>query len=51
MPDRHGRQPQAIEVELAIAFLDGEQAPDDKLSRWERYAQVILGSNEFIYLD
>ena len=47
----YGRQPQAMEVELAIAFLSGEQAADDQLSRWERYAQVLLGSNEFIYLD
>ena len=47
----YGRQPQAMAVELAIAFLSGDQAADDQLSRWERYAQVLLGSNEFIYLD
>jgi hypothetical protein len=41
------------EVELATRFL-ASAAPDDgqnKLSRWERFAQVLLGSNEFMYVD
>jgi len=28
-----------------------QNPPDEKLSRWERYAQVLLGDNEFMYVD
>ncbi len=33
--------------------LEDDEAERDKnsLTRWERYAQVLLGSNEFMYLD
>ena len=47
----YGRPPEDIEVELARSFVSGGRDPQSKLSRWESYAQVLLGSNEFMYLD
>ncbi len=45
----------AMELQIGKAFLQAHDKEDtqkeNKLSRWERYAQVLLGSNEFIYLD
>ena len=51
-----GRAPSALEMELGLAYLagsdgagsDGEQ---NKMTRWERYTQILLGGNEFMYLD
>ena len=48
------RPASAREVELGLAFLDAPamvEAPEKPLSRWEQYAQVLLGSNEFLYVD
>jgi hypothetical protein len=53
------RQPNAREVQLGLAYLNGggvagadqREAPEEKLSRWEQYAQVLLGANEFMYVD
>ncbi len=43
------------EIALATQFLAAPDSADDqrqnKLSRWERFAQILLGSNEFLYLD
>ncbi len=47
----YGRSPTDAELELGLEYLSMEKAPDDKLTRWESYAQVILGSNELIYID
>ena len=47
----YGRPPEDIEVELGKSFVSIERDPESKLSRWESYAQVLLGSNEFMYLD
>jgi hypothetical protein len=43
-----GRPATAEEVRLALAFL-GEGQGSDAL--WEQYAQVLLGSNEFLFVD
>ena len=61
-----GRAPSALEMELGLAYLaaaddaaadssaadeaaaNGEQ---NKMTRWERYTQILLGGNEFMYLD
>ncbi|PYJ82969.1 MAG: hypothetical protein DME22_16935 [Verrucomicrobia bacterium] len=44
-----GREPEKSETELAIAFL---LKPDDsEMSRWEQYAQLLLVSNEMLYVD
>lgn len=51
----YGRPVTAVELELAERFLSSEDAEEEQdlngLNRWERYAQVLLGSNEFMYLD
>ena len=43
------------ETELALAFLKENDTPttqpQNRLTRWERLAQVFLASNEFMYLD
>ena len=52
-----GREASAEEVGAAIAFLDNEektqQAADGRIARdaaWSRLCQVLLASNEFLYL-
>ncbi|HLK55581.1 MAG TPA: PSD1 and planctomycete cytochrome C domain-containing protein [Chthonomonadaceae bacterium] len=62
----YGRPPTEKEISLGLTFLQGsksyasappatgphpagESAP--KLSRWEQYAQALLSSNEFLYVD
>ena len=51
----YGRPPTADELKIGQAYLQGQDPEDAQpgttLSRWERYAQVLLGSNEFMYLD
>jgi hypothetical protein len=50
-----GRPAADDEVELALRYLVGkdttEEASRNKLTRWERYAQALLASNEFMYVD
>ncbi|RLS40727.1 MAG: DUF1553 domain-containing protein [Planctomycetota bacterium] len=45
------RPPGSAELELALGFLHLPPRPDDKLSRWEQYAQVLLASNELMFMD
>lgn len=51
----YGRPVTDDELSLAKRYLSlaDENPEQDKnvLNRWERYAQVLLGSNEFMYLD
>lgn len=47
----YGRLPLAREIEIGLSYLNGEKNPGSKLTLWQSYAQVLLGSNEFIYLD
>jgi cytochrome c553 len=44
-----GRPATGREVRLALDFLAGSD--DSTPTRWERYAQALLGSNEFTFLD
>ena len=44
------RQPTEQERALALGFV-GETSGEDRLSRWQQYAQVLLATNEFLYLD
>ena len=43
------------ELQLGLGYLQADETEDEKkqnqLTRWERYAQALLGSNEFMYLD
>jgi hypothetical protein len=45
------RAPERAEVELAVRFLKLPVRSDDKLTRWQQYAQVLLASNEMMYVD
>jgi cytochrome c553 len=49
----YGRPATEREISLGMAFLNGEHAaePAVTLGRWEQYAQVLLGSNEFLFVD
>ncbi|WP_439626311.1 DUF1553 domain-containing protein [Gemmata sp.] len=46
-----GRAPETRETDLAERFLRLPAKPDDKLTRWQQYAQVLLASNELMYVD
>ncbi|MBN9118764.1 MAG: PSD1 domain-containing protein [Planctomycetes bacterium] len=46
-----GRKPEKAEADLALRFLKLPTKPDDKLTRWQQYAQVLLASNEMMYVD
>lgn len=50
-----GRPPTEREIGIGTNYLRGPLEKDDnsaeKLSRWETYAQALLASNEFMYLD
>ena len=39
------------EVAMAVEFLEATDEPKAPLSRWEQYAQVLLGANEFLFVD
>jgi hypothetical protein len=45
------RAPDDRELKLAVAFLKLPPRTDDKLTRWQQYCQVLLASNEFLYVD
>jgi hypothetical protein len=45
----YGRDASEIEVDKGLAFLRTEEAGGD--SAWQRYAQVLLSTNEFIFID
>lgn len=47
----YGRPPEDVEIDLGKAYLSGAFDSQNKLSLWESYAQVLLSSNEFMYLD
>jgi hypothetical protein len=47
-----GRAPAAAEVQLGLRFLRAAApGPEDKLTAWEQYAQAVLASNEFVWID
>jgi hypothetical protein len=45
----YSRDADAAEVKLALTFLKKSAAPE--MSRWEQFAQVLLESNEMLYVD
>ena len=49
----YGRPATERELQLGLAFLTCRRASGSggRLSRWEQYAQVLLGANEFLYVD
>ena len=44
-----GRDPEEHELQLATRFLAKNDVSE--ISRWERYAQLLLISNEMLYVD
>lgn len=49
-----GRDATADEVQLTTQFLagtDGQAAPDGSLDPWQRIAQALLMTNEFLFVD
>jgi hypothetical protein len=46
-----GRGATPKEIDRARCFLDDGTAPDDRLSPWAAYAQVLLLTNEFMFVD
>jgi len=46
-----GRTHDNREMELAERFLKLPTRSDDKLTRWQQYAQILLASNELMYVD
>ena len=51
-----GRLPSSDEMALGVAYVAGEQAShaekrESGLSPWEKYVQVLLESNEFVFVD
>ena len=47
----YSRPVTGVELELGLAYLAIKSDEHNKLTRWEQYAQVLLGGNEFMYLD
>lgn len=45
------RLPEPREIEIAERYLTMPAKPDDKLTRWQQYAQALLASNELMYVD
>ncbi|MEW6302612.1 MAG: DUF1549 and DUF1553 domain-containing protein [Verrucomicrobiota bacterium] len=43
------REPDRTELKVALEFLRKPGAPE--MSRWEQYAQMLLASNEMLYVD
>ena len=43
------RRPDRAEMKLALEFLRKPDAPG--MTRWEQYAQMLLASNEMLYVD
>jgi len=50
----YARPPSEKEIQLGLAYLSASDENLDgatQLSRWERYAQVLLSTNEFLYIE
>jgi hypothetical protein len=45
----YGREPDKRELDLAADYL--RKPENGEMTRWERYAQVLLASNEMLYVD
>jgi hypothetical protein len=50
-----GRPPTSDETDVGLRYLGAKDPAEadgrNKLTRWERYAQALLASNEFMYID
>ena len=47
----YARQPTQEEINLGVNFLEASAGSDDvKINRWVQYAQVLLSSNELMFV-
>ena len=46
-----GRTPDDDELSAGLEFVQLPMIDGDKLTSWEQYALVMLGSNEFMFVD
>jgi cytochrome c553 len=46
-----GRPATDRDISLGIEFLNSTPAPGNTPTKWEQYAQVLLGTNEFAFVD
>jgi mono/diheme cytochrome c family protein len=48
-----GRPPTGRELDLGLGYLKAADpaGPTNDLPRWDRYAQALLGTNEFLFVD
>ena len=47
-----GREPSEREMQIGETFLSGGQTDQPPLPElWQQYAQALLGSNEFLFID
>jgi len=51
MPLLFARPATEREVKIGLAFLNAPSTEKTSLSRWEQYSQVLLSTNEFLYVD
>jgi hypothetical protein len=47
----YGRDPTGAQIETILGFLTGASRSPISESAWREFAQVILGSNEFLFVD
>ena len=45
------RAPREQELALGLKFVGSKPNATDKLTRWQQYAQILLASNELMYVD
>ncbi len=45
----YSRSPETVELKMGLAFLNATK-DGQELSSWDRFAQVLLSSNEFMYI-
>jgi hypothetical protein len=45
------REPSQDELDASLEFVNAPTAAESALSSWEQFAQVVLSSNEMIYVD
>ncbi len=45
------REPDDSELAVSLEFIGPSAAPDSVLSNWEQFAQVLMSSNELMYVD
>ena len=48
----YNREPSPDELEIGLKFISGENNtdPSDKIDKWIQYCQVLLSSNELMFI-